>query len=191
MECVFFFFKGVGSTQTSARFIFYYFDWYDWHCYLWRVELVPLVGGCFGSHGDSCTRSTCMRCCFYRRSTNKSSASENTTDYRRVARTQCCPNSLCTFVNFLLHSILPQDRRILSKQAELKDLDKVLVKSRKKSACMTTRVAQNGARLLWIWRVILAILCRRQCSSRRWKFSKARKIWSSMLSKLRANSALV
>jgi hypothetical protein len=44
------------------------------------------------------------------------------------------------------------------------------------SAYMTNWVAQNGARLLWIWRVILAILRRRQCSSRRWKFSKARKI---------------
>jgi hypothetical protein len=32
-----------------------------------------------------------------------------------------------TFVNFLFHSILPQDQWLLSKQAELKDADKVLV----------------------------------------------------------------
>jgi hypothetical protein len=37
------------------------------------------------------------------------------------------PTSHRMFVNFLPHSILPQDRWLLSKRAELKDLDKVLV----------------------------------------------------------------
>jgi hypothetical protein len=85
----------------------------------------------------------------YRTSTNKLSGGENTTINVSHALSGC-PSPPRTFVNFLLHSILPQDRSTFRREQlqDSKGMDKELLKRRKKRAHMTTRVAQTGARLL-------------------------------------------
>ena len=85
----------------------------------------------------------------YRTSTNKlSGAKTQAIDVSHAL--SGCPSPPRTFVNFLLHSILPQDRWTFKREQlqDQKGVDKELVKRRKKRAHMTTRVAQTGARLL-------------------------------------------
>jgi hypothetical protein len=62
-----------------------------------------------------------------------------------------CPNPPRTFVNFLLHSVLPQDRVSFKRDLQARDVkndDDEPAKFRKKLVHIRTRVAQTSARLL-------------------------------------------